>query len=470
MTLFFSIPRRASALSCPVLSLVVTCTLYTLMALVRAATVGDASKVFTLLQAQGRFAASITTRAYALEVACTRNWVDVVTVLLADADIDTVTATERMSWATRGDAIDVVKMLYHPGMDLRAHELLATAAWFGSVRVATWLLDHGASATAKDGFGQSAINIAASKTSLPMLKLLLASGPDAHVNINIRGCYGNTPLYSAAFFRRRENVQFLLSMGADVNAVNDDGKTAVHASARYLLKAGVLPLLITAGARLDMKDIDGDTPLHIACCNDVADTVQFLLSAGASVHEVGDQSRSPLHTAVQRHSFGCVSTLLSAGAALDALDDAGKTPLLLVHWEFTFAYEMMKMLVDAGASVDVADALEGWTPLHLTAKEGLVKAVQFLLSAGADVGRVSSAGVTPRQVAELSGNTKVCKILAYAEGARWYRAREARTMVEVRTLLMKECAQWCGDTDGDEVLGRVLTGQPWLFREVTWWL
>ena len=58
-------------------------------------------------------------------------------------------------------------------------------------------------------------------------------------------------------------VQLALDRGADVNAANDTGQTALHVAAAQRGEA-FIRFLVARGARLDAKDKQGHTPLDVA--------------------------------------------------------------------------------------------------------------------------------------------------------------------------------------------------------------
>jgi ankyrin repeat protein len=60
-----------------------------------------------------------------------------------------------------------------------------------------------------------------------------------------------------------EAIQICLDHGADVNAVNDDGSTALH-GASFRGAANVVELLVAKGARMDIKNKDGRMPINRA--------------------------------------------------------------------------------------------------------------------------------------------------------------------------------------------------------------
>jgi ankyrin repeat protein len=60
-----------------------------------------------------------------------------------------------------------------------------------------------------------------------------------------------------------ESVKYLLDLGADVNAVNASGQTALHGAA-YMGGNSVVEYLLERGARINVQDAQGQTPFRIA--------------------------------------------------------------------------------------------------------------------------------------------------------------------------------------------------------------
>ena len=100
---------------------------------------------------------------------------------------------------------------------------------------------------------------------------------DAGADISVNGRANNTPLMVAAgaaqdaTTRRNaeelksavEAVKVLVELGADVNAKNDDGQTAMHAAAFNGADA-IVELLAARGAAVDLPDKKGETPWSMA--------------------------------------------------------------------------------------------------------------------------------------------------------------------------------------------------------------
>ena len=96
-------------------------------------------------------------------------------------------------------------------------------------------------------------------------------------------------------------VRILLEHGADVNAPNAAGSTALHTAAAGAGGDGVLRALLAApGVQLEARDSTGCTPLHLAAADGAAARVRLLLEAGASVATRNSAGCTPLGDIVRR--------------------------------------------------------------------------------------------------------------------------------------------------------------------------
>ena len=163
------------------------------------------------------------------------------------------------------------------------------------------------------------------------------------------GTPADSPVADAAERGDLVEVRSLLRGGADVNAAQNDGMTALHWAAasghaemaRTLLYAGAT---VRAATRLG-----GYTPLHLAARSGSAEIAGILLDAGADPNTYTSTGVTPMHFA--------------ADADADAVVEA---------------------LVARGGDVDVRDGFSERTPLMFAAARGADGAVKALLEAGAD--------------------------------------------------------------------------------------
>lgn len=75
---------------------------------------------------------------------------------------------------------------------------------------------------------------------------------------------GRTPLMDLMYFKRPAGSRWLLARGVDVNAADDDGRTALHFAAQRGIGADTVRRLLDAGADRRRQDAVGHTPRDYA--------------------------------------------------------------------------------------------------------------------------------------------------------------------------------------------------------------
>ena len=213
----------------------------------------------------------------------------------------------------------------------------------------------------------------------------------------------------------------LVIAGADVNAKNSNEQTPLHVACYRDFSTSVVEALLIAGANVNAKYNNGQTPLHLASNISDDSTVQVLLDAGADVNARNNNGQTPLHLAANPdHSSwppgidfslsareGPISALLAAGANVNAKDKSGWTPLhqitSSVHVDYhniDYHLSIIDAMLAAGANAN-AKSNTGWTPLHMAVSDKDYpsrKSIDALIAAGADVNTVNNNGETPLDV------------------------------------------------------------------------
>ena len=171
-----------------------------------------------------------------------------------------------------------------------------------------------------------------------------------------------SPVADAARRGDLEAVRLLLRDGADVNAAQGDGMTALHWAAERGDEV-LGEVLIYAGARMDAGTRIGHyTPLHLAARGAHASVVTLLLEAGSDpAARTTNSGASPLHLAAAASDPSVVSALIEWGADANAREAAwGQTPLVFAAANNRVA--VIRALLQAGAdpsltthSVDVEE-------------------------------------------------------------------------------------------------------------------
>ena len=203
-------------------------------------------------------------------------------------------------------------------------------------------------------------------------------------------------LFAAIEAGHTSTVRQLLSAdSALVNARDASGLSAVLV-ATYNGKNDIAKLLIDEGARLDIFE---------ASATGTQDQVEQLLQGDpGAVNSYSADGWTPLHLAVFFGRVNIVHLLLGRRAALNAVShtDERVTPL---HSALANPHNaaLAQVLIDAGADISVTQ-LQGYTPLHYAAADGLETIARGLLARGADRSVRDKTGKTASDLAREKGH------------------------------------------------------------------
>lgn len=145
-------------------------------------------------------------------------------------------------------------------------------------------------------------------------------------------------------------VQDRIAMGAEVDATDDRGMTALMWAAACTDALEVIEVLITAGADVNARMNDGRTPLiFLAGNNHDPEATKALIAAGAEVDRGTDYGETPLMSAAGGNSNPeVIKVLLAEGAEVNARTSSNLTPLM---WAAKYGEnpEVIRVLLNAGA-------------------------------------------------------------------------------------------------------------------------
>ncbi len=195
------------------------------------------------------------------------------------------------------------------------------------------------------------------------------------------------------------------------------------------------PGTVCAGDPREATPIAAD--LVTAIRNADAHVVRKLIEAGADVNARDADGNSPLILASFYASPQCVALLLEKGADANTANRAGVTALVRAATN----YEKARLLVDSGAKVGVRTADLGNTPLILAARRaGNSRTVKLLLERGSSATERSNAGISPVISGASSGDLETVRVLldagAKADDFPNSNDRIAGAMAGLRTPLM----------------------------------
>lgn len=165
------------------------------------------------------------------------------------------------------------------------------------------------------------VTVVRSKDSKAAEKLLSAN-PDL---VKAHDASGATLLHHAAGFGDVATMKLLLDKGADPNAVNKRKATAIFWALHDEAK---VRLLIARGAAVNVKSIDGRSPLYqAAAMGDPIRVVRLLLEKGAAPNAKTLTGMTPL-MAASRASVETMHELIDKGADVNARNAAGSSALI----------------------------------------------------------------------------------------------------------------------------------------------
>ncbi len=150
---------------------------------------------------------------------------------------------------------------------------LLCACWSSeNLALVQWFLDQGAQAA--DACLPAALGHLQrhKRAAYDIAEALVASG----LSIESSKATGRTMLQAFAHQGDHRTVSWLIAHGADVNARNSTGRTAVHFAAERNASPKTLAVLVESGANLLDRDTDGRTPMEIAKLNEKTRIVEWI--------------------------------------------------------------------------------------------------------------------------------------------------------------------------------------------------
>ena len=304
-------------------------------------------------------------------------------LLEAGVDVNSLNKQKQtaLHFAASAGQLDAAAVLLEAKADVAVADKYQKTALHYSTRnghnaTTALLIEKGSVVNAKDGKNKTPLDYAIAKKRTEVIELLRAKGGKTTKEL-----LAVEDIFVAAEVGDAESIKKLLAGGADVNAKNKGGYTALHLAAKRG-QAAAAAALLEAKADIGLDSKSGKTALHyVAYYKGNLDLAKALLDAGAAVNAKDGKNKTPLDYALSKKRTELTELLRSKG---------GKTTKELAAAENIFAaaevgdLEAIKKHLKGGADVNAFNK-QGYTALHLAVRRGQKDAAALLLEKGTNV-------------------------------------------------------------------------------------
>ena len=253
------------------------------------------------------------------------------------------------------------------------------------------------------------------------------------------------------------HIPVLVQMGADVNAKDNEGKTALdlvagksdmteilekkcaearknqkdweaqraqEAQKKQLVAAAALAGDVAQIQSLIAQGVNSGRALSTVLVYGESKTILALIEAGVDVNSpLAETGATPLMLAAELGNPEVVQAMIQAGADVNAQAKFGWTPLrgAVAAAARNFPPEkkekklrIVQALIQAGANVNAKDSEDGKTVLMAASRGGMADVVRALIEAKADVNAKDNDGKTALMAASRGGKADVVRALIEA--------------------------------------------------------
>lgn len=246
-----------------------------------------------------------------------------------------------LHFATFKGNFSVSKFLIEHGADLNIPDNKGRTPIFhtvseGHYQIVDYLISNGADINIKDCEQNTLLRLACSRGYVNIIELLISKGMD----VNEIDYEGNTLAYIASYTNQLEVVECLLKYNVDVSIKSNNNKTPLHYACIHeninMIKClidnvkdkvsyvnelynnnksclhiavengnlKIIKLLVSYGASINIKDQNGNTPLHISLFNHLEEDenkmIKYLIFLNADINIKNNLDESPLDMAIEK--------------------------------------------------------------------------------------------------------------------------------------------------------------------------
>ena len=217
------------------------------------------------------------------------------------------------------------------------------------------------------------------------------------------------PIIKAAQAASRSKVEAMLDKGENTETCHLPTKRTALAVACHCGNTGMVELLINRAAKLNPRDMDLSTPLHLAASRGHLGAAALLLNEPVGIESRDNRKRTPLFVAAEGGHIKVVELLLNKGARIETRAKDQLTPL---HAAAKGGHvETVESLLRHDSHIESRDVHFN-TALHYACDYGHLPVVDLLVRKGADLESIGKDSRLPLTFAAASGHLEIVVLLS----------------------------------------------------------
>nr|BCR37381.1 transient receptor potential cation channel subfamily A member 1 isoform 277V [Buergeria japonica] len=353
---------------------------------------------------------------------------------------------------------------------------LHVAVQNGRLEIVKACIEYGAKIDLKQvNDNATALHFAATQGATEIVKFMVSSYSGEKNIVDLPDGNNETPLHKSCLFDHVELAEYLISMGANIDSVDNEMRTplllATSCSAwkivNLLLEKGAnlklvdnygrnflhLTVLQPGGLRninaeilqgedikllVSDEDADGCTPLHYACRHGVPNSVNNLMGLNVSLYSKSKDKRSALHFAASYGRYNTCDRLLRFASDARLLNDADEKGMTPLHMAAQNGHDKIVFLLLKKGALMLSD-YRGWTALQYAAHGGYTRTIKTLLDTSISlIDKPDKEKNTALHLAAKEGHPKAVSLLLESGAAITLNANDASFFHEAIRAASKE--------------------------------